>query len=425
MLDVSLGTRLRKKRGAASAAPFFAKGGARICENGWRGAAVAPCFATPAPASLRERDAWWASWPKEKGRESAGRDRNKKGLPAPKAAPTRNEKPTLPPPLSPSTPATYNYGGGNPMRPHRVRLTHSLVEHYGLPSSLSVHRPTPRTELELEEFHADDYVRFLKNVTPDNQDEYLVQMRRFNLGPVGEADCPVFDSMFEYCSVRCGCGGGWVWCPPADWARACAFACACVEAAPKRAGRIVFFSFELKNPTPTTTFKQLYSGGSVNGASLLNSGAADIVLNWAGGMHHAKKAEASGFCYVNDIVLAILELLKTHARVLYVDIDIHHGDGVEEAFYLTDRVMTVSFHKVCVCDGGEREGEERRDDLQFFPTSLPTSHPSNSTATFSRAPAPWATSARKKGRSTRSTCRCRRAWTTNRTGLCLNPSCKK
>lgn len=58
-------------------------------------------------------------------------------------------------------------------------------------------------------------------------------------------------------------------------------------------------------------------------------------------MHHAKKAEASGFCYVNDIVMAILELLKVHARVLYVDIDIHHGDGVEEAFYLTDRVMTV------------------------------------------------------------------------------------
>lgn len=62
-------------------------------------------------------------------------------------------------------------------------------------------------------------------------------------------------------------------------------------------------------------------------------------------MHHAKKGEASGFCYINDIVLAILELLKSHQRVLYVDIDIHHGDGVEEAFYTTDRVMTVSFHK--------------------------------------------------------------------------------
>ena len=72
---------------------------------------------------------------------------------------------------------------------------------------------------------------------------------------------------------------------------------------------------------------------------------SDAVINWAGGLHHAKKCEASGFCYVNDIVLAILELLKFHQRVLYIDIDVHHGDGVEEAFYCTDRVMTVSFHK--------------------------------------------------------------------------------
>jgi histone deacetylase 1/2 len=70
-----------------------------------------------------------------------------------------------------------------------------------------------------------------------------------------------------------------------------------------------------------------------------------VAINWAGGLHHAKKCEASGFCYVNDIVLAILELLKYHSRVLYIDIDIHHGDGVEEAFYSTDRVMCVSFHK--------------------------------------------------------------------------------
>lgn len=48
---------------------------------------------------------------------------------------------------------------------------------------------------------------------------------------------------------------------------------------------------------------------------------------------------------MNDIVLGILELLKYHQRVLYIDIDVHHGDGVEEAFYTTDRVMTVSFHK--------------------------------------------------------------------------------
>jgi len=92
-------------------------------------------------------------------------------------------------------------------------------------------------------------------------------------------------------------------------------------------------------------FCQLSTGGSVGGALKLNHGLADIAINWAGGLHHAKKCEASGFCYINDIVLAILELLKHHPRVLYIDIDIHHGDGVEEAFYTTDRVMTVSFHK--------------------------------------------------------------------------------
>ena len=81
------------------------------------------------------------------------------------------------------------------------------------------------------------------------------------------------------------------------------------------------------------------------GAARLNDGLADIAINWGGGLHHAKKSEASGFCYVNDCVLGILELLKVHQRVLYIDIDIHHGDGVEEAFYTTDRVMTCSFHK--------------------------------------------------------------------------------
>jgi histone deacetylase 1/2 len=97
---------------------------------------------------------------------------------------------------------------------------------------------------------------------------------------------------------------------------------------------------------------------------LLSLSQSDIAINWSGGLHHAKKSEASGFCYVNDIVLAILELLKVHARVLYIDIDIHHGDGVEEAFYCTDRVMTASFHKYGdffpgtggIKDTGAREG---------------------------------------------------------------------
>jgi len=94
-----------------------------------------------------------------------------------------------------------------------------------------------------------------------------------------------------------------------------------------------------------STFTQIYSGGSIDGARLINTNQADIAINWGGGLHHAKKIEASGFCYVNDIVLGGLELLKYHNRVLYIDIDVHHGDGVEEAFYLTNRVMTLSFHR--------------------------------------------------------------------------------
>jgi acetoin utilization deacetylase AcuC-like enzyme len=78
-------------------------------------------------------------------------------------------------------------------------------------------------------------------------------------------------------------------------------------------------------------------------------------VNWGGGRHHAHSSKAGGFCYVNDIVLAIKRLLQsdsvddfgipTPSRVLYIDIDIHHCDGVQQAFYSTDRVMTSSFHR--------------------------------------------------------------------------------
>lgn len=171
------------------------------------------------------------------------------------------------------------------MKPHRIRMTHNLILNYGLYRKMEIYRPHKATQEEMTKFHSDDYIKFLRSIRPDNMSEYNKQMQRFNVGE----DCPVFDGMYEFC--------------------------------------------------------QLSTGGSVAGAVKLNKQAADIAINWAGGLHHAKKSEASGFCYVNDIVLAILELLKYHQRVLYIDIDIHHGDGVEEAFYTTDRVMTVSFHK--------------------------------------------------------------------------------
>ncbi|CAK7274169.1 histone deacetylase [Sporothrix epigloea] len=179
----------------------------------------------------------------------------------------------------------YAYVTGHPMKPHRIRLAHSLMMNYGVYKFLEVYRAKPAVFMEMTQFHTDEYIDFLQKVTPDNMDSYQREQSKYNVGD----DCPVFDGLFEFCGIS--------------------------------------------------------AGGSMEGAARLNRNKCDIAINWAGGLHHAKKSEASGFCYVNDIVLAIIELLRFNKRVLYIDIDVHHGDGVEEAFYTTDRVMTVSFHK--------------------------------------------------------------------------------
>uniref|UniRef100_A0A8D2LQ14 Histone deacetylase 8 n=1 Tax=Varanus komodoensis TaxID=61221 RepID=A0A8D2LQ14_VARKO len=86
-------------------------------------------------------------------------------------------------------------------------------------------------------------------------------------------------------------------------------------------------------------------GATITAAQSLVEGECRVAINWPGGWHHAKKDEASGFCYVNDAVLGILQLRRKFDRVLYVDLDLHHGDGVEDAFSFTSKVMTVSLHK--------------------------------------------------------------------------------
>ncbi|CAI0398228.1 unnamed protein product [Linum tenue] len=177
------------------------------------------------------------------------------------------------------------FGPNHPMKPHRLCMTHHLVLSYDLHKKMEIYRPHKAYPSELAQFHSEDYVEFLHRIRPDTQNSFRTELARFNLGE----DCPVFENLFEFC--------------------------------------------------------QIYAGGTIDAARRLNNQLCDVAINWAGGLHHAKKCEASGFCYINDLVLGILELLKHHARVLYIDIDVHHGDGVEEAFYFTDRVMTVSFHK--------------------------------------------------------------------------------
>ncbi|KAL1914788.1 uncharacterized protein VTP21DRAFT_7880 [Calcarisporiella thermophila] len=87
------------------------------------------------------------------------------------------------------------------------------------------------------------------------------------------------------------------------------------------------------------------SGSSIVAAQYLIEGKCDVAVHWDGGRHHARRRKAAGFCYVADITLAILQLRRQFSRVLYIDLDVHHGDGVEAAFQLTDRVLTLSFHR--------------------------------------------------------------------------------
>ncbi|GAA5979248.1 hypothetical protein JCM10908_002855 [Rhodotorula pacifica] len=179
----------------------------------------------------------------------------------------------------------YAFNLVHPMKPHRIRMAHNLITNYGLDKQMDVLTPDRCTPHEMTRFHSDEYIDCLARVTPETFDDMTGHGTRFLVGE----DCPPFEGLFEFCSIS--------------------------------------------------------AGGSLSAARRLIEGKADVAVNWAGGLHHAKKREASGFCYINDIVLAILELLRYHSRVLYIDIDVHHGDGVEEAFYTTDRVMTASFHK--------------------------------------------------------------------------------
>ena len=86
-------------------------------------------------------------------------------------------------------------------------------------------------------------------------------------------------------------------------------------------------------------------GGSLAAAESLIKRECQVAINWGGGWHHGQRDEASGFCYVNDIVLAIQHLRQEFDRVLYVDLDVHHGDGVENAFSFSPKIFTFSIHK--------------------------------------------------------------------------------
>ena len=181
--------------------------------------------------------------------------------------------------------AKYDYGPGHPLKPFRLKLTHDLIQAYGLLSlpDVRVVEAKPAAEEDLLLYHTRDYLEVLKAA---NSTIGIPGEERYGLG---FGDNPVFAGVFE-------------------WSR-------------------------------------LVTGASLQAAELVDNGEVAIAFNISGGLHHALASRASGFCYINDPVVVISSLLKRGRRVAYIDIDAHHGDGVQEAFYRTDKVLTISLHE--------------------------------------------------------------------------------
>jgi acetoin utilization protein AcuC len=181
--------------------------------------------------------------------------------------------------------AKYDYGPEHPLKPFRLKLAYELIKAYGLFSlpDVRVVEAKPAEEDGLLLYHTKDYIDILKAANSGNE---IPGGEGYGLG---SGDNPVFKGVFE-------------------WSR-------------------------------------LVTGASLQAAELVDSGEVSIAFNISGGLHHARAFHASGFCYINDPVIVISALLKKERMVAYIDIDAHHGDGVQEAFYHTDKVLTISLHE--------------------------------------------------------------------------------
>ncbi|MDH4230517.1 MAG: acetoin utilization protein AcuC [Nitrospirota bacterium] len=181
--------------------------------------------------------------------------------------------------------ALFDYGASHPLKPYRLKLVSDLIQAFGLLDAVGARlvKAVPAKEKDLLLFHDREYLDILSAL---NKGSYVSGAGHYG---IGFGDNPVFKGMY-------------------DWSR-------------------------------------IVTGASLQAAELVDCGEADIAFNISGGLHHALACRASGFCYINDPVIAIMSLLKKGRRVMYVDIDAHHGDGVQAAFYETDKVLTVSIHE--------------------------------------------------------------------------------
>ena len=177
----------------------------------------------------------------------------------------------------------YDFGRDHPMDPVRLALTRSLVGALGLDREVRVVAAKAAGESTLRLVHREDYIAAVRAASADP----AAADQSYGLGTV---DDPAFAGMHEVSA--------------------------------------------------------LIAGQSVGAAEAVWRGDAAHAVNFAGGLHHAMPGAASGFCVYNDAALAIARLLELGAeRVAYVDVDVHHGDGVQAAFWEDPRVLTVSLHE--------------------------------------------------------------------------------
>ncbi|KAK6199511.1 histone deacetylase [Scheffersomyces amazonensis] len=120
-------------------------------------------------------------------------------------------------------------------------------------------------------------------------------------------------------------------------------------------------------------YVKLIAGTTISSVKTLiqakNYDTHNIVINWYGGRHHCHKAKVAGFCYVNDIVLGIQILRKSFSRVFYLDLDLHHGNGVENAYRASKNVLTCSIHRY---DIGFYPGSGSLKDSSISSVNIPT-----------------------------------------------------
>jgi acetoin utilization protein AcuC len=191
--------------------------------------------------------------------------------------------------------AGYDFGPGHPLAPLRLKLTMELARAFGLHGldGVTVQVPAPATDDELELIHDSTYIHMVRlagHQVASGELPRELTTRVLLMHGLGTEDDPLFPGMHE--------------------------AAAMVTGATLAAARAV------------------WTGAAEHGASL------------AGGLHHAMAASASGFCVYNDPAVAIAWLLSQGAeRIAYIDIDAHHGDGVEKAFWDDPRVLTISVHE--------------------------------------------------------------------------------